>query len=111
MSAEQPAVGEWFACLHVDSTGSAFEALWRGNLLRDVGTKEEAAGAARQWGGEVVRVLPDGAHEAAIAQAHKRARAEAFAAAAKAVRDTYDDLDERNMSIDMGNVCKRCRPI
>ena len=70
---------------------------------RDTGTRAEAeARAAGIPGAKVVRILNDGAHEAAVAAAHKRGRAEAFATAAKVVRDTHDDLDERNESISMG---------
>lgn len=83
-----------FGCLHVDDSGIAFEALWKGHgdTVRDAGTREESVAAVEKWGGKLVRILDDGEHEAALAAARREERERVFALVTKRLHAERNSL-------------------
>lgn len=82
--------GERYACLvEQDGTGVFFQDLRGGFQVREVASREEAVEASREWlqVATVVRILPDGAHEAAVKEAREQGRVEALADVRKRVTD------------------------
>jgi hypothetical protein len=91
--------GAWFGCLTFHYNDIRIEDMNPANrlpdgcsALRQMGTYEQAKAAAAERGGNVVRILPDGAHEAAIAAAREEGRISGLAALRERMVDEGDVL-------------------